>query len=138
MDHQLVESFLRAAATIIEVLVGVCVALGIVEAVVRTASYYLRREATDDALEYVRLRLGEWLATALSFALGADILLTAVTPTWEELGQLAIVALLRTFLGFFLQKEMQHAIDRRGGRLTLASPRRPELGPAAHLDQSHE
>lgn len=63
----------------------------------------------QDAKEQVRLKLGRWLAVALEFELGADILRTAVAPTWSEIGQLAAIATIRTILNYFLQKEIDKA-----------------------------
>jgi len=62
--------------------------------------------------EDVRLRLGRWLAVALEFLLAADILRTAVAPTWDEIGKLAAIAALRTLLNYFLQQEIDRAKDR--------------------------
>ncbi len=62
-----------------------------------------------DAKEAVRLRLGRWLAVALEFELAADILRTAVAPTWNEIGQLAAIVVLRTVLNYFLQAEIDKA-----------------------------
>jgi len=63
----------------------------------------------QDAKEAVRLRLGRWLAVALEFELAADILRTAVAPTWNEIGQLAAIVVLRTVLNYFLQQEIDKA-----------------------------
>ena len=46
---------------------------------------------------------------ALEFELAADVLRTAVAPTWDETGQLAAIVVLRTLLNFFLQKEIDKA-----------------------------
>ena len=54
----------------------------------------------------VRLVLAHYLALALEFLLAADILRTAVAPTWTEIGQLAAIAAIRTGLNFFLQREI--------------------------------
>jgi uncharacterized membrane protein len=43
---------------------------------------------------------------ALEFELAADILNTAVTPTWNEIGKLAAIATLRTALNYFLQRDI--------------------------------
>ena len=66
----------------------------------------------QDEKELVRLRLGRWLAVALEFELAADVLRTAVAPTWNEIGQLAAIVVLRTLLNFFLQKEIDKAESR--------------------------
>ncbi len=65
-----------------------------------------------DRKEEVRLRLGRWLAVALEFELAADILRTAVAPTWTEIGQLAAIAVLRTALNYVLQQEIDKAQSR--------------------------
>lgn len=59
----------------------------------------------------VRLRFGTWLAMALEFQLGADILATTIAPTLEELAQLALIAVIRTFLNYFLRKELETEYD---------------------------
>ena len=46
----------------------------------------------------VRLTPARFLAIALEFQLGADILSTAVAPTWDAIGKLAAVAVIRTAL----------------------------------------
>jgi uncharacterized membrane protein len=44
---------------------------------------------------------------ALEFLLAADIVGTAVTPTWETIGLLAAIAGIRTFLNYFLHREVR-------------------------------
>lgn len=53
-----------------------------------------------------RLAFSRYLVMALEFQLAADIVVTAVKPTWTDLGILATVAAIRTLLNFFLQREM--------------------------------
>ena len=55
----------------------------------------------------VRLTLGRWLAVALEFELAADVLNTAVTPTWSDIEKLAAIAALRTGLNYFLEREIR-------------------------------
>lgn len=63
---------------------------------------------TRDAAVFaaVRLQLGRFLALGLEFQLAGDILRTAISPTFEELGQLAAVAAIRTVLNIFLRREI--------------------------------
>ena len=67
---------------------------------------------SEQSAESIRLELGRWLALALEFELAADILRTAVAPTWNEIGQLASIVVLRTALNFFLQQEIDKAAAR--------------------------
>jgi uncharacterized membrane protein len=55
----------------------------------------------------LRLELGKTLAITLEFLLAADILRTAVAPTWADIGKLASIAVLRTLLNYFLDRELE-------------------------------
>jgi uncharacterized membrane protein len=55
----------------------------------------------------IRLQFSRYLSLALEFQLAADILSTAVAPTWAELGKLGATATIRTALNYFLSKEIQ-------------------------------
>ena len=55
----------------------------------------------------VRLDFARYLALTLEFQLAADLIETALTPTWPRLGQLAVIATIRTALNFFLGREMK-------------------------------
>lgn len=57
-------------------------------------------------LANIRLNFGRWLSLALEFQLGADIVNTTVAPSFEALGKLGIIALIRTFLNYFLTREL--------------------------------
>lgn len=71
--------------------------------------FFIKRSAPDKAKDDIRLRFGRWLVVGLEFELGADILRTAIAPTWNEIGLLAAIVILRTTLNYFLQKEIAKA-----------------------------
>jgi uncharacterized membrane protein len=54
----------------------------------------------------VWIRFGVWLLLGLEFELAADIVRTAIAPTWTEIGQLAAIGVIRTFLNYFLEKDL--------------------------------
>ena len=54
-----------------------------------------------------RIKLGHSLSLGLEFLIGADILKTAVAPTWNDIGQLAAIIAIRTVLNFFLMRELE-------------------------------
>jgi uncharacterized membrane protein len=62
----------------------------------------------------IRLTLARYLAVALEFQLGADILSTAIAPSWDQIGKLAAIAIIRTGLNYFLGKEMELEKSRGG------------------------
>jgi uncharacterized membrane protein len=53
------------------------------------------------------VRFGMWLLLGLQFALGADIVRTVIAPSWNDIGQLAAIAVIRTFLNYFLERDME-------------------------------
>ena len=61
----------------------------------------------------VWLSFGVWLLLGLEFALAADIVRTAIAPTWTDIGQLAAIGLIRTFLNYFLEKDLDKAESKR-------------------------
>jgi uncharacterized membrane protein len=50
-----------------------------------------------------------WLLLGLEFELAADIIRTVVSPTWRDIGELAAIATIRTFLKYFLEKDVERA-----------------------------
>jgi uncharacterized membrane protein len=63
--------------------------------------------AKSEGYTKVRLLLARYLALALEFQLGADILSTAISPSWDQIGKLGAIAVIRTALNFFLSREME-------------------------------
>ena len=59
--------------------------------------------------EAIRLLLGRFLALGLEFQLASDILGTAVSPTFEDIGKLGAIAAIRTVLNYFLAQEIERA-----------------------------
>src|SRR5437762_13890174 len=62
--------------------------------------------------EAIRIQFGSSVAVALELMLGADVLATAVAPSWDELGKLAAIAVIRTALNYFLERELKHIKER--------------------------
>lgn len=59
------------------------------------------------AMRESRTHLGHSLSVGLEFLIAADILKTAIAPTWEDIGQLAAIVGIRTVLNYFLHKELK-------------------------------
>ena len=125
------ESLLQVAAGYVtlalQAVAIVIVAFGSARAVVNIArsafaSHPGMAEQRAEWLDYAR-----WLVAALTFQLAADIVATSFAPTWDELGRLVLVAVVRTFLSYFLDREMEHAaklraIDRTDVRSGASPP----------------
>ena len=86
---------------------------------VLVAAYQFARALIPPQLESyntIRLTLARYLALALEFQLGADILSTAIAPSWDQIGKLGAIAVIRTLLNYFLTREMREENQVKRGR----------------------
>lgn len=54
-------------------------------------------------------RFGVWLLLGLEFALAADIITSVISPSWQDIGELGAIAVIRTFLNYFLERDLENA-----------------------------
>jgi uncharacterized membrane protein len=59
----------------------------------------------------LKISFGGWLSLALEFQLASDIVLTTVAPTYQNLIMLGAVAVIRTFLSYFLNREIKENLE---------------------------
>lgn len=92
---------LAEAASVLVIVIGVVLSFG------RFVVSAIRTPQGGEGFVAIRLEIGRYLTLGLEFLLAADIMRTAVRPSWEEIGQLAAIAGIRTALAFFLEREMR-------------------------------
>lgn len=98
-----VQHALELIALVIE-LAGVAI---IVVSVVWSTAVYLRSWRRDEAYHAYRVTLARGILLGLELLVGADIIETiAVQPSYDSLGVLALIVLIRTFLSFTLSLEI--------------------------------
>jgi uncharacterized membrane protein len=98
------------------------IVVGAVYATLRFLMRLLRRDRADMAYRGYREGLGKALLLGLEFLVAADIIRTvAITPTFTSVGVLAVIVLIRTFLSWSLELELE-------GRWPWQK-RAPEAGP---------
>lgn len=90
----------------IEIIGAVIIFIGVVFAIYELAKVIFSK--TDEGFTRVRLLLARHLALALEFQLAADIISTAIAPSWDQIGKLASIAIIRTALNYFLSMEMKN------------------------------
>ncbi len=90
----------------VEFAAALIIGIAALEATIKSVLLFFRRSAPPEQKNEVRLTFARWLAVALEFELAADILNTAVTPTWNDIEKLAAIATLRTALNYFLEREI--------------------------------
>jgi uncharacterized membrane protein len=82
------------------------VTFGAVQALALVAEAIWQREADSPRGREIWLKFATWILLALEFALAADLVRTAVAPTWDDIGKLAVIATIRTMLNYFLAKDI--------------------------------
>ena len=105
-----IENELHHIATIVKLIIEAVAISIIVFSTIRTIPKFIRTYKKRDSEVFyheIRLDLGLSLALSLEFLLAADIVGTAVTPSWEAIGLLAAIAAIRTFLNYFLHQEVK-------------------------------
>jgi len=70
---------------------------------------FTNREDTIRLNETIRVNMGSYLVLGLEFFIAGDIIKTIITPTWESLGMLGAIVVIRTILTYFLTKDLKKA-----------------------------
>ena len=91
---------------LIETLGAIVIAAGVVVALAGLLRYFAKGEGRS--FTPIRLSFARYLTLALELQLAADILSTSVAPTWDRIGKLAAIAVIRTALNYFLSQEMKN------------------------------
>jgi len=97
----------RHVALALQAVAIIIVAIGSAKVLVDVVRVALVPHFDDVDRRVVWLRYARWLVAGLTFQLAADIVSTSFAPTWDDVGRLAAVAAIRTFLSYFLEHEME-------------------------------
>lgn len=102
------EIITKHLSSFIEILAAVVIGI----ALLRFLYQYIKNLAKphiETENQKVRIQFGSSLTVALELLLAADILATAIAPTWDDIGKLAAIAVLRTALNYFLERELKNS-----------------------------
>ena len=105
MMDAIVETAARWVALICDAATVLVIAWGALLALRRVALTW-RGGLSAPPKREIWLHFAGWIGLALEFALAADICKTALSPTWNQIGQLAAIAAIRTALNLFLGRDM--------------------------------
>jgi uncharacterized membrane protein len=114
--QELVKQLAEHVALSIELVAILVVTVGTLEAVA-AAIRMIFTGRSDTARREAMLRYARWLAAGLTFQLAGDIVHTAVAPTWDGIGRLAAIAVIRTFLTFFLERDIKEMRGRNARQI---------------------
>lgn len=112
----------NSCVAVIDWLALILIAVGAVEAFFQGLRTMFSSAAGHERRD-VWLRFARWLVAGLTFQLAADILETAITTSWDDVARLAAIAVIRTFLNYFLERDLTEVRQRRG------DANRPEPAP---------
>ena len=106
--EEVVLQFARVASLVVELAAIVVVSFGALEAFVMLLS---RRSGQDELrrAKVIWRCFAMWMLLGLEFMLAADIITTVVSPSWQDIGELAAIAVIRTFLNYFLERDLEHS-----------------------------
>ena len=91
---------------VIDAMALVVLAYGTVEAFAGVVRGVFVASATSDEERSVWLRFARRIVAGLTFQLAADIIETSIAPSWDDIGRLAAIAAIRTFLNYFLERDV--------------------------------
>jgi len=112
---------LNAVAVLIIVLGALQALIGIIAIVVRGRPPHEARA--------VWIQFARWLVAGLTFQLAGDLIETSVSTTWETIARVGIVAVIRTFLNFFLERDLEEVRERQR-QSPVAAPKPGEQKPS--------
>ena len=100
------------AIVLIDIIALVVILYGTAEVVINILRGMVL-QLSDLQARDIWLRYGRWLVAALTFQLAADIIETSITTSWEAVGRIAAVAVIRTFLNYFLERDLAEVRERK-------------------------
>ena len=112
------------AIVLIDAIALLVILVGTIEVAVTVARASFK-PLGDQLARQAWLRYARWLVAALTFQLAADIIETSITTSWQTIGRVAAVAVIRTFLNYFLERDVD---QQQRERAVDSGPPPPRLG----------
>jgi uncharacterized membrane protein len=101
----------QQAVVVVDFMALIVILVGTFEAFIRGGFVLVSSQSGHERRD-VWLRYARWLVAGLTFQLAADIIETSITPSWEEIAKVGAIAVIRTFLNFFLERDLSEVRER--------------------------
>jgi len=117
MELEHLEITLRQLAHMVSLAIETCavlfIAAGAIGALFKISRVWMLKGSEDANYQRRAVWRGfaRWLVAGLTFQLAADIVNTSFSPTWDDVGHLGAIAVIRTFLNFFLEREVAEKVE---------------------------
>ena len=92
--------------TAIDAIALLVIVVGTLQVLVRVAHAMVKPLPHQVARESW-LRYSRWLVAALTLQLAADIIETSISTSWQTIGRVGAIAVIRTFLNYFLERDVE-------------------------------
>ncbi|HVY05640.1 MAG TPA: DUF1622 domain-containing protein [Burkholderiales bacterium] len=102
------------AILVIDALALIIIIIGTIEIAIRGLPAMFREKPGHERRD-IWLRYARVLIAGLTLQLAADIIESAISTSWESIGRLAAIAVVRTFLNYFLERDMGEVRERQRG-----------------------
>ena len=76
--------------------------------------------ASNQDKRVIWLGFAKVLVAALSIQLAADIIESSISTSWESIGRLGAIAVIRTFLDYFLGRDVTEVRERQAAKREAA------------------
>ncbi len=123
--EEMFKEFASRIALGMEIVAAIIIAFGGILSLIRLVLFRTRSGPPFHSRRRVYIEFSTWLILGLEFELAADIIRSAISPTWHDIGQLGAIAVIRTFLNYFLERDVKEFAEPLMEASTEESARRP-------------
>ena len=106
--EELFQALAIRIALCVEASAALLIAVGAVEALYQTVRRFAPAFHGVIHKRQIWVGFATWLLLALEFELAADVIRSAISPTWSDIGQLGAIAAIRTVLNYFLERDIEN------------------------------
>lgn len=110
-----------AIALALEAIVVLIIAFAGLKAFIRTVPLLFNDDMMEADRRAIWLRFASALLLALEFTLAADLIRSAISPSWDAIGKLAAIAAIRIALNFFLARDIESMAEAKRSKQETGS-----------------
>lgn len=115
--EELFQQIAGGVALALEAMVVLFIAGAAIKALIRMIPLFFHDDLLVEARHDIWMRFATMIILALEFTLAADIIRSAVAPTWDAIGRLGAIAAIRIALNFFLARDIESLAEAKKRRI---------------------
>ena len=115
--EELFQQIAGGVALALEAMVVLFIAGAAIKVLIRMIPLFFHDDLLVEARHDIWMRFATMIILALEFTLAADIIRSAVAPTWDAIGRLGAIAAIRIALNFFLARDIESLAEAKKRRM---------------------